>query len=85
MYVMCVANAIPLLTKVGHVADENKDEAADLSLTEQLNIRVSALLRQRLAEAAEIVSLERGVRLDQTTLARELIVAGVDEIRARVA
>lgn len=55
----------------------------ELSKTEQINIRISEAQKQRLAEAAQIVSLERGELVDPSTLARELIVAGADTIRAK--
>lgn len=56
----------------------------DLNKTEQLNLRVSGLQREWLAEAARIVSRERGEIIEEATLARELIVAGVEGIRNRV-
>lgn len=55
----------------------------ELNKTEQVNVRISAVQKERLAEAAQIVSRERGELVDPATLARELIVAGADEIRAR--
>ena len=67
--------AYQLSLKVGDVEELNKTEA--------LNVRISEVQKQRLAEAAQIVSLERGELVDPTTLARELIVAGADEIRGR--
>jgi uncharacterized protein (DUF1778 family) len=55
----------------------------DLNKTEQINIRISLAQKEWLAEAAQVVSRERGELVDPATLARELIVAGTEEIRSR--
>lgn len=55
----------------------------DLVKAGSLNIRLSKDQRQRLTEAADIVSRQRGEVVDLGTLARELIVQGADDIRAR--
>ncbi len=60
----------------------NPDE---LSRTEQINLRLSPVQVARLRQAADVVSLERAEQVDPSTLARELLMAGVEEIRRRVA
>lgn len=55
----------------------------DLNKTEQINVRISQVQKDRLAEAAQVVSLERGELVDPSSLARELIASGADVIRAR--
>jgi hypothetical protein len=57
----------------------------ELNKTEQINLRVSAVQLERLDEAVRIVSLEKGEAVDRATLARELIVQGVENIRSRAA
>ena len=45
-----------------------------------LCIRFSAEQRRRLRRAAEQISGERGVRVDESTLARELVMRGVSKL-----
>ena len=55
----------------------------DLIKSEVLQIRISLVQKEWLAEAARIVSAERGEAYDLSTLAREFIVAGAETVRAR--
>jgi hypothetical protein len=61
------------MEKVGLVEALNK--------TETLTVRVSPLQKERLIEAARIVSAQKGETVDPMTLARDLIVQGVEVIR----
>lgn len=71
----CITPAIHTNSKVVTVEDLIKSEV--------LQIRISLVQKEWLAEAARIVSAERGEAYDLSTLAREFIVAGAETVRAR--
>lgn len=55
----------------------------DLTKTEQLNLRISPIQKAWLAEAAEVVSREKGALVPVSTLALDLLMEAVEAIRLR--